>query len=79
MKEKGNIEDWREIAKKAYEARNKLFELHNESKIYISKKELKSIDEAIKSLDKFRSNAEDRMFKNRVKGASIHVFYGDDD
>lgn len=71
-------EKWKEVGYLSKSIRKDLFKLmHLSQKVGMRKKEVNSVIGTIKSLDNYRSKAEDYMFSQGCQ--NLDIFYGGDE
>ncbi|PCH29345.1 hypothetical protein [Campylobacter sp. 1] len=75
---KASLEEWKDIAAQSKKARNELFQLINQTSGKVPTALNNQIIKAIKQLDTFRCQAEDRMM-NTGASTDLHIFYGSND
>ena len=76
MTKRGNLEQWKELGSLSKEVYAKLGHICVLADRIMPAKNLRYADKAYMDLQRFRSDAEDVMFRQIGPGASIDIFYG---
>lgn len=74
---KSNEKDWIELGAKVKEIDKEISELIIQASKIMAKKDIKNLQSASRSINRFRSNAEDIMFSKKF--GDVNTFYGDSD
>lgn len=70
-----SLEDWEAVGSQSKKARRELLSLLNQTKGKLPIAMNEAIIKSIQSLDRFRSNAENRMMQTGIS-KDTHIFYG---